>query len=783
MELMNNENSFEPTPRLKSSPTEILFVPFSMYKIRCDCGNKYSDASLSQKYCKNCLYKYIEKVHNFSIHLDIHSGEHLHVNNIANNLPESLYFKQIVNNHSLIHDKSYKTCELCGYKHFGVICSDCYQISFTWIKSTSTVPILHLPWWDTRYKCINCDIKLEFKSNRQKWCPNCLIIYTGCRYCLTTNIIFGFTEQSQCIKCERTSLIDLIENNDDILNLTIPIMFIPFNNNEYYCYCCRMKYSETPLFKQKYCKNCLYWYIEYATSNTDIGTVIGNLDVYMNITNNNCNKHEPRNSDSCIHGWCVNCSEILYFKQIITNKKVDFSNIDHIYENYCRICGKSIHKQSDIIKFKLCSDCYLITFEFIESTSVLILHLSWWDACYECIICDQLLKSKSDCQKWCSNCYIIYTGCRYCLTTNIIFGFIDQSQCKKCKRINRIISINTIDNSGSYNIDGFLFFTKLNIIEYVNNINKNFNPLDIYKNNFASELRIEWIPYSQITILEEIAEGGYGKIYKALINGNIVAIKEFLNSSKHFLDEIKSLHRCYDDKFEYIIKCHGIAKNPETNEFVFIMKLQAIHEKNVIHRDFHSGNILVEIIGKIDQYLIGDLGLSHPEYNTLSSNEIYGVMPYIAPEIFKGIAFSKASDIYSMGMIMWELTTSCKPFDNVEHDINLIYKILDGKRPIITDDTPEDFANLMKKCWSSDPKERPSAKQICDKFNLWSNTEKDVNQFNQAEEIRLELMRLGLLGPEFSKKPHLKAIYKSKPLTPISESSSTNSSNSPKQGM
>ncbi|RGB43386.1 kinase-like domain-containing protein, partial [Rhizophagus diaphanus] len=104
-----------------------------------------------------------------------------------------------------------------------------------------------------------------------------------------------------------------------------------------------------------------------------------------------------------------------------------------------------------------------------------------------------------------------------------------------------------------------------------------------------------------------------------------------------------------------------------------------IHEKDFIHRDFHSGNILVEIIEyelcNIDQYLIGDLGLSQPANNTLSSNEIYGVIPYIAPEIFKGVAFSKSSDIYSMGMIMWELTTGCKPFVNVGHDINLIYEI------------------------------------------------------------------------------------------------------------
>ncbi|RIA93804.1 hypothetical protein C1645_818885 [Glomus cerebriforme] len=67
---------------------------------------------------------------------------------------------------------------------------------------------------------------------------------------------------------------------------------------------------------------------------------------------------------------------------------------------------------------------------------------------------------------------------------------------------------------------------------------------------------------------------------------------------------------------------------------------------------------------------------------TYGITSIYGVISYIAPEIFKGSkgsAFSKESDIYSMGMIMWELTT----MSNMT-----IIKILNGVRPEITEDTP-----------------------------------------------------------------------------------------------
>ena len=137
-----------------------------------------------------------------------------------------------------------------------------------------------------------------------------------------------------------------------------------------------------------------------------------------------------------------------------------------------------------------------------------------------------------------------------------------------------------------------------------------------------------------------------------------------------------------------------------------------------------------------------------------------------------------------MGMIMWELTTGYKPFANDDHDTNLIYRIIDGERPEIADVTPECFANLMKKCWNSNPTKRPLAKKICDTLYLWwSNIKKDVTQFNQiddlqldllesnigqfnqAEDIRLELIKSNMRGSEFNKKFHPGAIYISRPLS------------------
>ena len=99
-------------------------------------------------------------------------------------------------------------------------------------------------------------------------------------------------------------------------------------------------------------------------------------------------------------------------------------------------------------------------------------------------------------------------------------------------------------------------------------------------------------------------------------------------------------------------------------------------------------------------------------------------------------------------MIMWELTTGCKPFSDVEHDINLILKILDGERPIITEDTPECYANLMKSCWNNDPEKRPSATEIRKTFGKWFFKNKNIEPFNKAELKRIELIDSKKLDPK-----------------------------------
>ncbi|CAI2192115.1 13040_t:CDS:2, partial [Funneliformis geosporum] len=98
--------------------------------------------------------------------------------------------------------------------------------------------------------------------------------------------------------------------------------------------------------------------------------------------------------------------------------------------------------------------------------------------------------------------------------------------------------------------------------------------------------------------------------------------------------------------------------------------LNEIHQKSLIHCDFHHGNIL-NLRNKI--LSISDLGLCKPvEYfQNSKNNDIYGVLPFVAPEVLRGQSYTFASDIYSFSIIMWELISGVLPFDNKAHDFQL----------------------------------------------------------------------------------------------------------------
>jgi len=146
--------------------------------------------------------------------------------------------------------------------------------------------------------------------------------------------------------------------------------------------------------------------------------------------------------------------------------------------------------------------------------------------------------------------------------------------------------------------------------------------------------------------------------------------------------------------------------------FNIIYALRRIHEENVIHRDLHSGNILY--LECNDEWYISDLGFSGPAEKPLKS--VYGIPPYIAPEVLAGKECTFASDVYSIGMLMWEISSGQPPFAGSDDVVDLALKILDGMRPNIVPGTPLEYKSLMKQCWDADPSKRPDIHVLYNKI-------------------------------------------------------------------
>ncbi|PKC67379.1 kinase-like protein [Rhizophagus irregularis] len=147
--------------------------------------------------------------------------------------------------------------------------------------------------------------------------------------------------------------------------------------------------------------------------------------------------------------------------------------------------------------------------------------------------------------------------------------------------------------------------------------------------------------------------------------------------------------------------------------FSIIDALYDIHIENLIHRDLHFGNILYSRFN--NSWRISDLGFCGPPDKPLDS--IYGNLPYIAPEVIAGKRYTLASDIYSIAMLMWEISSGQPPFINYEHDYNLAINIIDGMRPKIISEIPSEYKSLMEQCWDADPLKRPDINTLRFKMN------------------------------------------------------------------
>ncbi|RIA91595.1 kinase-like domain-containing protein [Glomus cerebriforme] len=359
--------------------------------------------------------------------------------------------------------------------------------------------------------------------------------------------------------------------------------------------------------------------------------------------------------------------------------------------------------------------------------------------------------------------------------------------------------------------------------------------------NWSSVL--EWIPYDRFYNIEYIAKGGFGKVYRAIwIDGFIhhwdnknqnwerrypnknVALKSLNNSQNvrlEFFNEITSHHKILDrDFYSSVIRLHGITQDPDTKNYMMVLDyarngslrnyldtnvklswldkifylhnivngLNIIHANELIHRDLHIGNILHT--GNYIRTCITDMGLCKPaDYIATENtkNSTYGVLPYIAPEILRGQNYTKVADIYSFGIIMYEIISGLPPYHDVGHDQNLALKICQGLRPRFDIKVPQLIVHLIKRCLDANQLNRPTASEIKNILFQWYREQRTgretelIKQIKEANAVNNKLQPSNVTLTSLSYETHFEAIYTSRLLDFNNLPESKNSANYYKQ--
>jgi len=254
------------------------------------------------------------------------------------------------------------------------------------------------------------------------------------------------------------------------------------------------------------------------------------------------------------------------------------------------------------------------------------------------------------------------------------------------------------------------------------------------------------IPEDHVFITEDLlGRGGFGDVYLADYNGRNAAAKviqiivEDNTQYKSFLLELDAMNRL---RSPYTVNVYGaittikdklvlvmellpggdlrtFLKNSEITDFSEIIAdicsgMSFLHSKKTIHGDLKSANVLLDGNGRAK---IADFGTSKWTQDVTSTglvtkntngNRTQMSLAWSAPEVLESERTTYASDVYSFGIVIWEILSREIPWASVSQRDVYTRVVIKGLRPIIPDNSPENLSNMAKLCWLPNPEERPT---------------------------------------------------------------------------
>eukprot|EP01130_Rhizamoeba_saxonica_P011824 TRINITY_DN4929_c0_g2_i1.p1 TRINITY_DN4929_c0_g2~~TRINITY_DN4929_c0_g2_i1.p1 ORF type:complete len:1295 (-),score=275.79 TRINITY_DN4929_c0_g2_i1:35-3886(-) len=264
--------------------------------------------------------------------------------------------------------------------------------------------------------------------------------------------------------------------------------------------------------------------------------------------------------------------------------------------------------------------------------------------------------------------------------------------------------------------------------------------------NYMMELVIEGsvqvhreIPIDELEIGPEIGEGTAGSVNKGTWRGKPVAVKRFRVgiSQEHFLKELSTL--CLI-QHERLVKCYGGVTQDDCMMIILELMhvslgeileckvemdlgtkiriaqdvaegMEYLHSHcNLVHRDLKSMNLLVKVYDGSFIVKICDFGVSRLVDPKKMTNNV-GTISWIAPEIFRRTKYNHKADVYSFGIILWEIFTGKIPFEKLS-TFSIPVSVQKGVRPIIPKKCPKHYKQLIQNCWRGQPKKRPNFDKI-----------------------------------------------------------------------